>query len=157
VGGWSKQRPSRFTPGKETRYPFYRRLGGPQGRSGLVRNISPPPGFDTRTVQPVAGRYTDWANPVQDYSNRYCKYWMNVIPPFMIIIVFSRFRSFHMSVILKQVSCLINLLHFTPYFKINVVLWETRSDVERGPNNSSHNLTWKTRVRRNKIRYVWNC
>ena len=29
-------------PGK-TRYPFYRRLGGPQGRSGLVRKISPPP------------------------------------------------------------------------------------------------------------------
>jgi len=23
--------------------------------------ISPPPGFDPRTVQPVANRYTDWA------------------------------------------------------------------------------------------------
>ena len=34
-------------------------LGGPQGRSGRVRNISPPPGFDPRTVQPVAIRYTD--------------------------------------------------------------------------------------------------
>jgi len=31
-----------FTPGK-TRYPLYRRLGGPQGRSGQVRKISPPP------------------------------------------------------------------------------------------------------------------
>jgi hypothetical protein len=30
-------------------------LGGPQGRSGRVRNISPLPGFDPRTVQPVAG------------------------------------------------------------------------------------------------------
>ena len=49
-----------FTPGK-TRYPLYRRLGGPQGRSGQVRKISPPPGFDPRTVQPVASRYTDWA------------------------------------------------------------------------------------------------
>jgi len=29
-----------FTPGK-TRYPFYRSLGGPQGRSGHVRKISP--------------------------------------------------------------------------------------------------------------------
>ena len=47
-----------FTLGK-TRYPLYRRLGGPQGRSGQVRNISPPPGFDPRTVQPVASRYTD--------------------------------------------------------------------------------------------------
>jgi hypothetical protein len=31
-------------PGK-TRYPLYRRLGGPQGRSGHVRKIFPPPGF----------------------------------------------------------------------------------------------------------------
>ena len=49
-----------FTPGK-TRYPSYRRLGGPQCRSGQVRKISPPPGFDPRTVQPVASRYTDYA------------------------------------------------------------------------------------------------
>ena len=42
-----------------SRYPLYRRLGGPQGRSGQVRKISPPPGFDTRVVQPVASRYTD--------------------------------------------------------------------------------------------------
>jgi hypothetical protein len=59
-GGWSIPRPGRFTPGKETRYPLYRRLGGPQGRSGRVREISlPPPGLDPRTVQPVASRYTD--------------------------------------------------------------------------------------------------
>jgi hypothetical protein len=38
-GGCSTPRPSRFTPGKETRYPLYRRLGGPQGRSGRLRNI----------------------------------------------------------------------------------------------------------------------
>ena len=49
-----------FTPGK-TRYPLYRRLGGPQGRTGQVRKISPPSGFDPRTVQPVASRYTDYA------------------------------------------------------------------------------------------------
>jgi hypothetical protein len=48
-----------FTPGK-TRYPLYRRLSGPQGRSGQVRKISPPLGFDPRTVQPVVSRYTDW-------------------------------------------------------------------------------------------------
>jgi len=50
-----------FTPGK-TWYPlYYRRLGGPQGRSGQVRKISHPPGFDHRTVQFVASRYTDYA------------------------------------------------------------------------------------------------
>jgi hypothetical protein len=47
-------------PGK-TRYPLHRRLAGPQGRSGQVRKISPPPGFDPRTVQPIGSRYTDWA------------------------------------------------------------------------------------------------
>jgi hypothetical protein len=36
-----------------------RRLGGPQGQSGRVRKISPPQGFDHRTVQSVASRYTD--------------------------------------------------------------------------------------------------
>ena len=44
-------------------YPLYRRLGGPQGRSGQVRKISPPPRFDPRTVQPVGSRYTDWSIP----------------------------------------------------------------------------------------------
>jgi len=39
---------------RKTRYPLYRRLGGPHGRSGQERKISPPPGFDPRTVQPVA-------------------------------------------------------------------------------------------------------
>ena len=32
-GGWSTPRPGRITPGKETRYPLYRRLGSP--RAGL--------------------------------------------------------------------------------------------------------------------------
>jgi hypothetical protein len=57
--GWSTPRPGRFTPGKETQYPFYRRLGRPQSRCGRVLKISPPPGFDPRTVQPVASHYTD--------------------------------------------------------------------------------------------------
>ena len=41
-----------------TRHPLYRGLGGPQGRSGRVRKIPSTPGFDPRTVQPVASRYT---------------------------------------------------------------------------------------------------
>jgi hypothetical protein len=61
--GWLAPRPGRFIPGKETQYPSYRRLGGPQGRSGRLRKISPPPGFDPRIVQAAASRYTDWAIP----------------------------------------------------------------------------------------------
>jgi hypothetical protein len=61
VGGQSHA-PAALPPGK-TRYLLYRRLGGPQSRSGRVRRISPPTGFDPRTVQPVASRYTDWAIP----------------------------------------------------------------------------------------------
>ena len=38
-------------------------MGGPQSRSGRVRKILSPPGFDPRTGQPVASRYTDWAIP----------------------------------------------------------------------------------------------
>jgi hypothetical protein len=59
-GGWSTSCSGRFTPGM-TRYPFYRKLGGPQGRSGRVRKILPPPGFDPWTVNLVASRYTDYA------------------------------------------------------------------------------------------------
>jgi hypothetical protein len=49
-----------LSPGK-ARYPLYKRLGGTQGRSGQVRKISSPTGFDPRTVQPIASRYNDWA------------------------------------------------------------------------------------------------
>jgi hypothetical protein len=55
----SASRPGLSLPPGKTRYPLFRRLGGPQDRSGQVRKISPPPEFDPRTVQPVASRYTD--------------------------------------------------------------------------------------------------
>ena len=58
--GGQRHDPAALPTGK-TRYPLYRRLGGPQGRSGQMRKISPPPGFDPRTVQLVVSRYTDWA------------------------------------------------------------------------------------------------
>ena len=60
--GWGVSVTSRplFTLGK-TRHPLYMRLGGPQSRPGQVRKISPPTGFDPRTVQPVASRYIDYA------------------------------------------------------------------------------------------------
>ena len=47
---------------------LYRKLGGLQSRPRRVRKISLPPGFDPRTVQPVASRYTDWAIPVHRRS-----------------------------------------------------------------------------------------
>jgi hypothetical protein len=51
-GGYSAQAPAALPPGK-TRYPLYRKLGGPQGRSGRVRKLSPPSGLESQTVQPV--------------------------------------------------------------------------------------------------------
>jgi hypothetical protein len=57
-GGWSAPHPTVLSPEK-TRYSLYRRLGGPQGRSGHVQKISPPPGLDPRSVQPVASRFID--------------------------------------------------------------------------------------------------
>jgi hypothetical protein len=43
--GWLTPRPGRFTPGKETWCPLYRRLSGPQIRSGRVRKITSQPGL----------------------------------------------------------------------------------------------------------------
>jgi len=63
VGG-RRHAPATLAPGK-TRYPLYRRLCGPQGRSGLVQKISPPPGVDPLTVQLVASRYIDWDIPAR--------------------------------------------------------------------------------------------
>ena len=55
---WSAARPGRtLHPGK-TRYPFYRRLGGPQGRYGRAENLVPT-GIRSRTVQPVVAIPTE--------------------------------------------------------------------------------------------------
>jgi hypothetical protein len=57
VGG--QRNSSAGLPPEKTLYPLYRRLSVPQGRSGWVRKIFSLTGFDPRTVQPVARRYTD--------------------------------------------------------------------------------------------------
>ena len=77
-GEWSAARPGRTLPPGKTRYPLFRKLGGPQGRSGRAENLAPP-GFNPRTVQPVVSRYTDWATrPTNDKIYLYvCK---NTIP-----------------------------------------------------------------------------
>jgi hypothetical protein len=69
-GGRSTPRPGRFTPGRQTRYPFYRRMAGHQGRSGDVCKISRRSGFDPRTLHLVASRCTDWAIPAHEGSCR---------------------------------------------------------------------------------------
>ena len=57
VGGQTP-RPGRFTPVKDP-VPLYRRLDDPTASRDGCGKISPPPGFDPRTVQPVSSRYTD--------------------------------------------------------------------------------------------------
>ena len=71
VGG-QRHAPATFPP-RKTRYPLYRRLGGSQGRSGRARKISLTPGFDPRTVQPVAGRcQTMMSLPDEFCTDRHC-------------------------------------------------------------------------------------
>ena len=67
-GERSAARPSCTLLLGETRYSFYRRLGGPQGRSGWAENLVPT-GIRSRTVQPVVSHYTDWATR-PTYSQR---------------------------------------------------------------------------------------
>jgi hypothetical protein len=56
VGG--KRHASAALPAGKTRNSLW---VAPQDRSGRVRKISPPSGFDSRTVHPVGSRYTDYA------------------------------------------------------------------------------------------------
>jgi hypothetical protein len=63
VGGWLMPCPGWFYPGKETRYPLYRRLGGLQSWSGWVWKVSSTPRFYPWAAQPVASHYTYWAIP----------------------------------------------------------------------------------------------
>jgi hypothetical protein len=46
---------SRFIP-VMNQYPSYKSPGGPKGRYGLMRKMSPPPGFDHLTVPRVGSR-----------------------------------------------------------------------------------------------------
>jgi len=53
-GEWSAARPDRSLPPGKNRYPFYSRLGGPQGRSGRAENLFFT-GIRSRTVHPQSG------------------------------------------------------------------------------------------------------
>ena len=89
---WAAARPGRILPPGKTRYPLYRRVGGPQGRFVRAENLTSP-GFDPRTVQPVVSRYTDCATgPTTKYNyfhilfiwrskpflNKTLRHWTNV-------------------------------------------------------------------------------
>jgi hypothetical protein len=74
VGG-QRHAPAALSPGKN-RYPLYRRLGVPQGRSGRLRNTSSPTEFAPRTLfltsaldesgwsKPRPGRFIPGKEPV---------------------------------------------------------------------------------------------
>ena len=74
-GEWSAARPGRTLPPEKTRYPFYRRLGGSQGRSGRAENLVPT-GIRSRTVQPVVSCYTNWTTrPTLSLQRRKLSYY----------------------------------------------------------------------------------
>ena len=76
-GEWSAARPGRTLPPGKTRYPFYKRLGGPQGRSGRAENLVLT-GIRSRTVQPVAQslyRLRYWAHA---NLSRVCEIYVNL-------------------------------------------------------------------------------
>ena len=63
-GEWSAARSGRtLSPGK-IRYPFYRGLGGPQGRSGRAENLVRT-GIRSRNVQPIVSIPTELPGPQQ--------------------------------------------------------------------------------------------
>jgi len=67
VVGGQRHTPYRYTRANKMAL-LYRKLGEPQDRFGRVRNISPPPGFDTRTFQPAASIYTDYSIAANMYG-----------------------------------------------------------------------------------------
>jgi len=55
----SQRHTSAALPPAKARYPLYRRVGGPHGRSGQARKFTSPPGLDPQIIQPVASCYND--------------------------------------------------------------------------------------------------
>jgi len=70
-GEWSAAHSGRNWPPGKTRYPFYRRLGGLQGRPGRAENFVPT-GIRSRTVQSVVAIPTEL--PGYAFSNYFKLY-----------------------------------------------------------------------------------
>ena len=68
-GEWSAARPGRTLPPGKNRYPLYRKVGRPQGRSRRAENFAPA-GSDSWTIRPVVSRYTDWATQPTEWSGQ---------------------------------------------------------------------------------------
>ena len=69
--------PGRTLPPGKTLYPFYSRLGGPQGRSAWAENLVPT-GIRSRTTQPVVSHYIDWATQPTLWLHSKQKVWGQV-------------------------------------------------------------------------------
>ena len=68
--GWLTPRPGRFFPGKEAQFVLYRRLCGPQfrsGRHGEKKTTTADRSLNPRIILPVANRYPDTHN-LKSYS-----------------------------------------------------------------------------------------
>jgi hypothetical protein len=62
-GGWSAPCPGRFTPGNDP-VPIVQEAGWAPGPVWACAKNLAPPGFDLRTVQPIASRYTGLSRPI---------------------------------------------------------------------------------------------
>jgi hypothetical protein len=76
-------------PVKDNQYHFYRRLGVPQGRSGPLQKISPPPGFDPQVWINVGIQYKRSGRPLR--PNMYSGVWQNSKPAVGIVCGRQRF------------------------------------------------------------------
>ena len=95
-GEWSAARPGRTLALGKTRYPLYRRLDGPQGRSGRAENLALP-GFDPLIIQPVALSLYRLSYPAQQNHT-------NEIPN-------HNFHETHERTFMKLQAKLLSLLH----------------------------------------------
>jgi len=91
-GEWSAARPGRTLPPGKTRYPFYRRLGGPLGWSERAEYLVPT-GIRSRTVQPVVSHYTDWATRSTISASSWF-YYENIFY-LLVLIIFILFASYN--------------------------------------------------------------
>jgi len=71
-GEWSAARPGSTLPSGKTRYPFYRKLGGPQGRSGRAESLLPT-GIRFPDLHPVAQSLYRLRYHTHDISSNYIK------------------------------------------------------------------------------------
>jgi hypothetical protein len=130
VVGGQRHVPAALPP-RKTRYPLYRRMGGPLGWSGQVRKIFPVPGFDPRNVQPVASSYTDWTIPATIY--------MNVLHTFYLIYQFAGVKLTTLSVwvVIRFIS--ISSAELEVIRNVGLLTMSTGY-----PNNPSYSTTFAT-------------